>query len=251
MEQSFLDVLAYQKDHEGERSLYRACQCSFSYSSNRIEGSRLSFGQVVELFDHRGAAGMVAEDDVTEARNHFSAFDWILDTGDEPLGPEYLCCLHRLLKEGTSDAEDPGMAVGSFKRRSNEIAGQVQDVQTALPEEVPALIDGLIAGYEGTRTHSFADIVCFHWSFERIHPFSDGNGRVGRLIMFKECLRARITPFIITEDLRAYYLRGLREFTRTPGYLMDTCGLAQDCFEAAYLPLMQQAADSTRDSSRE
>lgn len=243
MDSMLREVLVYQRDHHIDGSVYKACQCDFGYSSNRIEGSTLTHDQTVQVFDRETFSGTARVDDIVEARNHFSAFDEILDAWDAPVDAEYLCHLHRTLKEGTSDARNPIMAVGSFKRFSNVIGGAIGDVETAAPGDVPRLIESLVREYEAQQgPRVLEDIVRFHWMLERIHPFSDGNGRVGRLVMFKECLRAGITPFIITEDLRAYYIRGLREYVRTPGYLNDTCGFAQDRFEANYMPMARDFA---------
>mgnify|MGYP002592141074 FL=1 len=248
MDTTLLDVLAYQRDHHIDGNVYKACQCDFAYNSNHIEGSTLNHDQTVQIFDRETFSGTARVDDIVETRNHFSAFDRILDTWDTPLDADYLCALHRTLKEGTTDAKDPIMAVGSFKRFSNVIGGAVGDVETASPEDVPALVDALVGEYESREPHAMDDIVRFHWGLESIHPFSDGNGRVGRLVMFKECLRAGITPFIITEDLRAFYIRGLREYEKTPGYLDDTCGYAQDRFEASYMPMAREFAAALKDA---
>lgn len=236
------EVLVYQRDHHIDGSVYKACQCDFAYNSDRIEGSTLTHDQTVQIFDRETFSGTARVDDIIEARNHFSAFDEILDTLDASVDTEYLCRLHRTLKVGTSDARCPIMAVGSFKRFSNVIGGAIGDVETAAPGDVPRLVGELVHEYEARGPRDLEDIVRFHWALQCIHPFSDGNGRVGRLVMFKECLRAGITPFIITEDLRAYYIRGLREYARTPGYLYDTCGFAQDRFEASYMPMAREFA---------
>lgn len=247
MDAMLQEVLVYQKDHHIDGSVYKACQCDFAYNSNHIEGSTLTHDQTVQIFDRETFSGTARVDDIVEARNHFSAFDEILDTWEAPIDAECLCHLHRTLKDGTSDARDPIMAVGSFKRFSNVIGGAIGDVETAAPSDVPRLIESLVREYEAQQgPRVLEDIVRFHWGLERIHPFSDGNGRVGRLVMFKECLRAGITPFIITEDLRAYYIRGLREYARTPGYLNDTCGFAQDRFEASYMPLAREFSAELR-----
>lgn len=232
-----VDVLKQQRDDRIDGSAYKACQCDFAYNSNHIEGSTLSHDQTVRIFDRGTFSGTAPVDDIVETRNHFEAFDLMLDTYDEKLSPEYLCRMHAALKAGTSDAVRPEMAVGSFKRFSNVIGGEISPIETAAPEDVPALIDRLVDGYEGLRETDLASIASFHRDLELIHPFSDGNGRVGRLVMFKECLRRGITPFIVTEDLRPFYIRGLKEYSREPGYLLDTLGLAQDRFEASYEPL--------------
>ncbi len=234
------DVLIYQRENHIDGSVYKACQCDFAYNSNHIEGSTLTHDQTVQIFDRNAFSGTAEVDDIVEARNHFQAFDYVLDTFEEELSAEYLCELHAILKAGTSDACIPVMAVGKFKQFSNVISGAWDDVETAEPEDVPGLIDGLIDAYESNDSQDFTSIAEFHLEFETIHPFSDGNGRIGRLVMFKECLRHHITPFIVTEDLRDFYIRGLREYKHEPGYLLDTLGLAQDRFEAAYEPLARK-----------
>lgn len=217
---------------------------------NHVEGSTLTHDQTVQIFDRATFSGTATVDDIVEARNHFRAFDHVLDTWDEPLSSDYLCAMHRILKSGTADAANPVMAVGEFKKFSNVIGGTVSDVETASPEDVPHMVGDLIDSYEGKSVRQFEDIVRFHWELERIHPFSDGNGRVGRLVMFKECLRAGITPFIITEDIRLHYIRGLREYASVTGYLEDTCGFAQDRFEATYMPMAKEFMRVLRDARR-
>lgn len=242
-ESELVQVLRYQRDHHIDGNVYKACQCDFAYNSNHIEGSTLTHDQTVQIFDRQTFSGTAKVDDIVETRNHFEAFDQILDSYDSPLDAAYLCSLHGTLKAGTSDANNPIMAIGHFKIAQNVIGGTISETSTAKPADVPELIDDLVGGYEAAVTHDFGDIIAFHWRMERIHPFSDGNGRVGRLVMFKECLRSGITPFIITDDLRGYYLRGLRESEREPGYLTDTCGFAQDRFEAEYMPLAREFWD--------
>lgn len=154
--------------------------------------------------------------------------------------PANICGLHAIPKAGTSDAANHLTAVGHFKRAQNVIGGLMSEVPAANPEDVAHLVTTLLEEYESSPKHGLAYIVGGHWRLERIYPFSDGNGRVGRLVMFKECLRSDVTPFIITEGIRQLYLRGLREFEREPGYLIDTCGYVQDRFEASYLPLVRE-----------
>lgn len=235
-------VLRYQRDHHIDGNVYKACQCDFAYNSNHMEGSTLTHDQTVQIFDRDSFSGTAKVDDIVEARNHFEAFDHVLDTYDIPLTAGYLCELHAILKAGTSDAADPTMSVGRFKRVSNYISGAITSTPTASPEDVPRLVDELLGSYDASPAHTFDDIVHFHWRFESIHPFSDGNGRIGRLVAFKECLAQDMTPFIITEDIREFYIRGLREYEREPGYLTDTCGHAQDRFEALYMPMVCEFA---------
>lgn len=250
MDRTLLEALVFQRDHHIDGNVYKACQCDFAYNSNHIEGSTLTHDQTVQIFDRETFSGTATVDDIVEARNHFRAFDHVLDTWDMPLSPDYLRAMHRILKSGTTDAANPVMSVGEFKKFSNVIGGAVSDVETASPKEAPRLVGDLIDSYEGKSVRQFEDIVHFHWELERIHPFSDGNGRVGRLVMFKECLRAGITPFIITEDIRLYYIRGLREYASVTGYLEDTCGFAQDRFEATYMPMAKEFMRVLRDTRR-
>lgn len=182
----------------------------------------------------------IAFDDIWEARNHFEAFDEILELSDEPIDADMLFSLHRVLKSGTSQASNPMYSIGEYKKYENVI-GHL-DLPTTPPELVADEIDNLLSNYEARSPHTLDDILEFHVAFEKIHPFSDGNGRIGRLLMFKECLRNDITPFIITDDLRDYYIRGLSMFKTERGWLRDTCLTAEDRFIAKYLPIAQSYA---------
>lgn len=230
-----LQALIDQRDKHFDGGAYKACQCDFAYNSNHMEGSTLTHDQTVQVFDRGHFSGTAKVDDIVEARNHFAAFDFILDNASDPLSADLLCHLHLTLKQGTSDALNKAAAVGSFKVLPNYISGGVSDVPTADPKDVPTLVDRLISQYEGRGRIVVDDVVAFHHDLERIHPFSDGNGRIGRLVMFKECLRNGIVPFIITEELRPFYIRGLRLFSRERGWLTDTCLTAQDRFKDTYL----------------
>lgn len=232
---TLLQALIDQRGRRFDGGAYKACQCDFAYNSNHMEGSTLTHDQTVQVFDRGHFTGTAKVDDIVEARNHFVAFDLILDRAFEPLSADLLRELHLTLKQGTSDALNKAAAVGSFKILPNYISGGVADVPTADPKDVPRLVDRLIGEYEEADEVAVEDVIAFHHGLERIHPFSDGNGRIGRLVMFKECLRHGIVPFIITEDLRPFYIRGLREFEHERGWLVDTCLTAQDRFEATYL----------------
>lgn len=234
-----VEVLRDQRERHVDGNVYKACQCDFAYNSNHMEGSTLTHDQTVQVFDRGTFAGTAKVDDIVGARNHFNAFDHVIDTFDEPLTGAYLKGLHGILKRGTSDDANPIMAVGDYKRASNVIVGAVSSTRTASPKDVPRLMSELFSAYERSE-RDLRDILDFHVRMERIHPFSDGNGRVGRLVMFKECLRSGLTPFIITDDLREFYLRGIREWGKVDGYLSDTCGHAQDVFAAEYLPLARE-----------
>lgn len=170
----------------------------------------------------------VRVDDIIETTNHFRCIDYVIDHATESLSEEMIKRLHALLKSGTSDAGKPWFAVGEYKRLPNEVGG----METVAPEEVGAAMRALLGDYESKTTVALEDILDFHHGFESIHPFQDGNGRVGRLVMFKECLRHGIVPFIITDELKMFYYRGLREWRHIPGYLTDTCLTAQDHYRA-------------------
>ena len=171
----------------------------------------------------------VSVDDVMETVNHFRCIDMIIDHGMSALTEKLIKELHLILKSGTSDSRKDWFAVGEYKKLPNEVGG----METALPEEVGVQMRALLEEYNAKEEKDLEDILDFHVKFERIHPFQDGNGRVGRLIMFKECLKYQIVPFIIEDDLKYFYYRGLKEWEREKGYLMDTCLTAQDRYKAA------------------
>ena len=166
-------------------------------------------------------------DDVIETANHFRCIDLIIEHAKSTLTEKFIKELHLILKSGTSDARKDWFAVGGYKKMPNEVGG----MPTALPEEVSAKMKALLAKYNAQKHKTLADILDFHVQFEKIHPFQDGNGRVGRLIMFKECLKHNIVPFIIEDNLKIFYYRGLKEWQREPGYLTDTCLTAQDRYK--------------------
>lgn len=236
-----IEVLTHQRKNGIDDSVYKMIQCDFAYNSNHMEGSRLTPEQTRMVFGRKTISGEnIALDDIWEARNHFEAFDEILERSDEPIDADMLFSLHRVLKSGTSQAANPMYSVGGYKRYENVI-GHL-DLPTTPPEQVADEIDKLLSKYEDGSSHELDDILELHVAFERIHPFSDGNGRIGRLLMFKECLRNDIPPFIITDDLRDYYIRGLSMFKDERGWLRDTCLTAQDRFIARYLPIAESYA---------
>ena len=202
-----------------------------TYNSNHIEGSRLTHDQTRYIFE-TNTIGMGNEvlnvDDVIETVNHFRCIDMIIDNAQAALTEKLIKELHLLLKNGTSDSRKDWFATGDYKRLPNEVGG----IATALPEEVAGKMKALLAEYNAKKEKSLEDILAFHVRFERIHPFQDGNGRVGRLIMFKECLRYNIVPFIIEDGLKMFYYRGLKEWDKEKGYLTDTCLTAQDKYKA-------------------
>ncbi len=207
--------------------IYHRTQIDLTYNSNHIEGSRLSKEQTRYIYE-TNTIGVTDEavsvDDIIETTNHFRCINFIIEHAEEPLTEEMIKRLHAILKAGTSDADRPWFAVGEYKRLPNEVGGK----ETAAPEDVPAAMRALLQEYTGKRQVSLEEILDFHYRMEMIHPFQDGNGRVGRLIIFKECLAHHIVPFIITEELKMYYYRGLDRWEEVRGYLLDTCLTAQD-----------------------
>ncbi len=227
---SLLTALREQKEMKLKGGIYHRTQIELTYNSNHIEGSRLSKEQTRFIFETNTIGvsdDAVNVDDIIETTNHFRCVDFIIDRAMEPLTEDLIKQLHKMLKSGTTDATKSWFAVGEYKKLPNEVGG----IETVEPNEVKASVRALLMDYRKKNTISFVDILDFHERFEAIHPFQDGNGRVGRLIMFKECLRHGIVPFIITDELKMYYYRGLHEWKRTPGFLTDTCLTAQDMYK--------------------
>ncbi|MDR2144946.1 MAG: Fic family protein [Tannerella sp.] len=227
------DLLTFLKEEKEARrrgGLYHKTQVKLDYNSNRIEGSKLTEEQTRYIFETRTIGfkdqDAVPVDDIIETSNHFIAFDYLLDTIDGPLSNGIIKEFHRILKTGTSDAVNKWFNVGEWKRTPNEVEG----VETALPQNVEDEMDKLGYWYKSLYKVVFEDIIEYHYRFGKIHPFQDGNGRVGRLIMFRECLKNNIVPFIIDDDHKQFYYRGLREFGRVRGYLIDICLSEQDIY---------------------
>jgi Fic family protein len=216
--------------------LYHQTQIVFAYNTNRIEGSRLTEDQTRYIYETRTINTLPDEtvnvDDIIETSNHFTCFDYMLDHASEDLSEDLIKEYHRLLKRGTSDEGKDWFRAGDYKTRPN----MVGDTETTPPTEVAAAMRKLLDEYFKVRSVCFEDIVEFHYRFESIHPFQNGNGRVGRLIMFKECLANDVLPFIIRDDQKQFYYRGLKEYPREKGFLFDTCRTFQDQYEklAAY-----------------
>lgn len=226
-----LETLREQKQMQLKGGIYHKVQIDLTFNSNHIEGSRLTHDQTRYIFE-TNTIGVTNEeplnvDDIIETANHFRCNDFIIEQAEQPLSEEMIKELHRLLKSGTSDSRKPWFNVGEYKQLPNEVGG----METSAPELVQTDMAALLAHYNGLETRTLDDLLDFHQRFEAIHPFQDGNGRVGRLILFKECLANGIVPFIITEELRFFYYRGLHEWPRIPGYLRDTCLTAQDTFK--------------------
>lgn len=209
--------------------IYHHVQVEFAYNSNRIEGSRLTHEQTRLIFETNtiGVTDAVRVDDILETASHFRCVDTIIDSANRRLTERLIKGLHAQLKQGTADSRKGWFAVGNYKRLPNEVGVR----ETVAPEEVAGRMAELIEKYEALPRRTLEDVVAFHVEFEAIHPFQDGNGRVGRLVMFKECLRNGITPFIITDEVKLFYYRGLAQWRRGRGYLLDTCRAAQDAFE--------------------
>ena len=226
-----LTRLREEKDSRMKGGIYHRIQIDLTYNSNHIEGSRLTKDQTRLIFE-TNTIGITTEntsvDDIMETVNHFRCIDYIIDHAAEKITESHIKQLHLLLKTNTSDSRKPWFAVGDYKRLANEIGGET----TTMPEEVHKAVKALLSDYYSIKQVEFDNILDFHVRFERIHPFQDGNGRIGRLLMFWQCLQSGIVPFIITEDLRLFYYRGLQKWGNINGYLRDTCLTAQDNFKA-------------------
>ena len=228
---TLLDILRGQKSNKYSGGIYHKTQIDLTYNSNHMEGSRLTHDQTRYIFE-TNTIGVENEalnvDDVIETVNHFRCIDMIIDRAKAALTEKFIKELHLTLKSGTSDSGKDWFAVGDYKKMPNEVGG----MDTALPEEVAGKMKSLLTEYNAKEEKTFEDILDFHVKFERIHPFQDGNGRVGRLIMFRECLKYNIVPFIIEDNLKMFYYRGLMEWDNEKGYLTDTCLAAQDKYKA-------------------
>lgn len=227
---TLLDILQREKNASLSGGIYHKIQIELTYNSNHIEGSRLTHDQTRYIFE-TNTIGItdktVNVDDIVETSNHFRCIDLVIENAEATLNESFIKELHRILKNGTSDSRLSWFVVGGYKKLPNEVGGR----DTTLPENVPNEMRELLLSYNKTKEKTFEEILDFHYRFERIHPFQDGNGRVGRLIIFKECLRNNIVPFIIDEELKMFYYRGLSEWSRERGYLTDTCLTAQDKFK--------------------
>ncbi|MDR0415964.1 MAG: Fic family protein [Propionibacteriaceae bacterium] len=231
----FAAALAEQRTMRLKGGLYHLNQVQMAYNTNRIEGSRLDEEQTRLIFETRTVDGPAAVDDVVETANHFRMFDRMLDGLGEPLTVGRIKEYHRLLKTGTSDADKEWFAVGEWKRVPNTVGG----VPTTPPAAVAAAMDGLLARYPAGRPLGFADVCDFHAGFEAIHPFQDGNGRVGRLILFQQCLENALMPFIVLDEEKLFYYRGLSAYEDEPGFLRGTFRHFQDRYcetYGAYVP---------------
>mgnify|MGYP002770680116 FL=1 len=225
---ALLQTLRDEKSIRMSGGLYHELQVRMTYNSNHIEGSKLSEDQTRLIFETNTVdiGEGIPVDDIIETVNHFRAIDYVIDVAEEPLTESIIKELHRILKQSTKDSTLSWFAVGDYKKRPNVVGGR----ETAKPKDVPVHMKALLDDYAALPTVTVNDIIRFHYNFERIHPFQDGNGRVGRLIALKECLRYGIVPFIIEDSKKMFYYRGLSEWEQEPGYLTDTCLDGQDTF---------------------
>lgn len=223
--------LREEKETKLKGGIYHRTQIDLTYNSNHIEGSRLTKEQTRFIFE-TNTLGITDEntriDDIMETVNHFRCIDFIIDHATDKITEPLIKQLHIILKTNTSDSQKPWFAVGDYKRLANEVGDQ----ETVPPKEVHKHMKALLTSYNALKKVELDDIIDFHVQFERIHPFQDGNGRVGRLILFWQCLQNGIVPFIITEELRLFYYRGIQNWGETNGYLRDTCLTAQDNYTA-------------------
>jgi Fic family protein/DNA-binding Xre family transcriptional regulator len=224
-----LQTLRDEKSIRMPGGLYHELQVRMTYNSNHIEGSKLSEDQTRLIFETNtvDVGEGIPVDDIIETVNHFRAIDYVIDHAEESLTEDIIKELHRILKQSTKDSTLSWFAVGDYKKRANVVGGR----ETAKPKDVPARMKALLSDYESLDAVSIENVIEFHYNFERIHPFQDGNGRVGRLIALKECLRHSIVPFIIEDSKKMFYYRGLSEWESERGYLTDTCLDGQDTFK--------------------
>lgn len=228
--QTLLEVLKAEKNGNVRGGIYHKVQIELTYNSNHMEGSRLTHEQTRFIYETSTigvSEGAVRVDDIVETVNHFRCIDLIIDNAMRPLSETMIKQLHQILKNGTNDSRKGWFAVGAYKKLPNEVGGN----ETTPPEQVAAQMKGLLASYNRKQHVTLQDLLAFHADFETIHPFQDGNGRIGRLLLFKECLRFNIVPFIIDEEMKWFYYRGLRQWNTERGYLTDTCLAAQDKFK--------------------
>lgn len=228
---TLLEILQDEKNSRYKGGIYHKTQIELTYNSNHMEGSRLTHDQTRYIFETNTIGienDIINIDDIIETSNHFRCIDIIIDSAKNTLTEKYIKELHGVLKSGTTDSRKDWFNVGEYKKLPNEVGGS----ETTSPEDVSTEMKKLLEFYKAKSKISFEDILEFHVMFEKIHPFQDGNGRVGRLIMFKECLKHNIVPFIIEDNLKMFYYRGLKEWSREKGFLTDTCLTAQDKYKA-------------------
>lgn len=228
---TLLDILQEEQSSKQHGGIYHKIQIDLTYNSNHIEGSQLTHDQTRYIFETNtiGIEEKITKvDDIVETANHFKCIDKIIENANYKISERFIKELHSLLKNGTSDSRKSWFMVGDYKRQPNEVGGHA----TTSPEQVAAKMKTLLAKYNRKNKHTFEELLDFHYQFEAIHPFQDGNGRIGRLLLFKECLRNNIVPFIITDKIKMFYYKGLNEWSRNHERLSDTCLAAQDQMKA-------------------
>ncbi len=227
--------LIEQRKSKFKGNIYHYSQVNFAYNSNKIEGGKLTEDETEEIFETNSfipkSDDAIKFDDLTEMKNHFRLFDYCLDTIDEPLSKDMMIEMNKILKRNTTDEENPRYNVGGFKIVPNKI-GLINVINTSAPEDVENDLDELLKWYQDLNKITLEDIIDFHFRFECIHPFGDGNGRIGRIIMFKECLKNNIMPFIVLDDDKPYYMRGLKNYKEDKMFLIDTIKHEQDLYES-------------------
>lgn len=226
--------LIEQQKSKFKGNIYHYSQVNFAYNSNKIEGSRLSEDETEAIFTTSSiivkSDNTIKIDDLIEMKNHFKLFDYCLSIVDAPLTKEIIIEMNKILKRNTSDEDNPRYNVGGFKTIPNVI-GIINVIHTTSPEDVEKDLDNLLKSYHNKQTITLEDIIDFHYNFEKIHPFGDGNGRVGRMIMFKECLKNNIMPFIVLDKDKPYYMRGLKNYNEDKMFLIDTIKYEQDLYK--------------------
>ena len=228
---TLLDILKYEMNNKIKGGIYHKIQIDLTYNSNHIEGSGLTHDQTRYIYETNSILNgekIVDVDDIMETVNHFRCIDLIIDRAKSELSESFIKKLHFILKTGTKSNNNERFAVGDYKKYPNIVG----NMETAKPEDVPNEMQKLLNRYNKNKTKNLTAILDFHYNFEAIHPFQDGNGRVGRLIMFKECLKNNIVPFIIDDEIKLFYYRGLKEWKNEKGYLTDACLSSQDKFKA-------------------
>ena len=228
--------LIEQKNSKFKGNIYHYSEVAFAYNSNKIEGGKLTEDETEEIFSTNSflpkTGDAIKLDDLIEMKNHFRLFDYMLDNIDAKLSKSNIIEMNKILKRGTSDEDNPRYNVGGFKIVPNKI-GLINVINTSSPKDTPKDIDNLLSWYNSLKNITLEDIIEFHYKFEKIHPFGDGNGRVGRMIMFKECLKNDIMPFIILDSDKPFYLRGLKNYESDKMFLIDTIKHEQDLYEVA------------------
>lgn len=230
-----LQILREEKEGKISGGLYHELQVRMTYNSNHIEGLKLTEDQTRLIFETRtiNIDDIVSVDDIIETSNHFRAIDYVIDHALEPLSEDIIKHLHLILKSGTKDVSLDWCRVGEYKMRANMVGGR----ETSKPSEVSTSMNKLVTDFNSKSNITIDDIIKFHADFEYIHPFQDGNGRIGRLISLMQCLRFNIVPFIIEDSKKLYYYRGLSNWKEDKGWLIDTCLDEQDTFKTILIAL--------------